>query len=192
LVLIWKKLWGIWVYTWVRGIVIPGLGLFVCLFVVCVCVYPFFFGGVPPCFPSVLLCLRVPLLAFSSWAVRSLPPVRPRGGRVGFLPASGFSAPFLVGFSYVFSFFRSCFGSCCLWRSCFLCGPSWFGSGAFVFLCSLVGWCGGVAPLCFGLPFSVWCSWSSGLLVLCGVWLFGLSCGPFFWLPWWFGFSCRW
>ena len=27
-----------------------------------------------------------------------LPPVRPRGGRVGFLPASGFSAPFLVGF----------------------------------------------------------------------------------------------
>jgi hypothetical protein len=78
LVLNWKNLWGIWVYTWVRCIVIPGLGLFVCLFVVWGWVYPFFFGGVPPSLP-----------AFSSWAVRSLPPVRPRGGRVGFLPASG-------------------------------------------------------------------------------------------------------
>jgi hypothetical protein len=27
LVLNWKNLWGIWVFIWVRGIVIPGLGL---------------------------------------------------------------------------------------------------------------------------------------------------------------------
>lgn len=86
MVLLHEKLWGIWVYTWVRGIVIPGLGFFVCLFVVWVWVYPFFFGGVPPSFVCVL---------FVGGPV--LPPVRPRGGRVGFLPCVGVSALSLKG-----------------------------------------------------------------------------------------------
>mgnify|MGYP006932667310 CR=1 FL=1 len=114
MVLIWKKLWGIWVYTWVRGIVIPGLGLSVCLFFVSF-LYPLLFRRGAPLLSLCVVVSAGPFLpAFSSWAVRPLPPVRPRGGRVGFLPASGFSAPFLVGFSYVFFFlFRCSFGSCC-------------------------------------------------------------------------------
>ena len=72
---------------------------FVCPFVVCVCVYPFFLGGVPPFFLPRASRARVPFLpAVSSRASGFLPAGRPRGFRFGSSSRRG-SASFSCGVS---------------------------------------------------------------------------------------------
>ena len=161
------------------GWVVLGLGLSVCLFVVCDWVRSFFSWWVPPFFWVSVLCVLGSFFACGVFVGVWLPPGWASSWvPCWFLPCVGVRRFFFVGFSYAFFFFSSCLRFC--W-SCFFCACFWCFAGVFLVACvsgsaasCVLGWRGSSCSSGLGSGFLFGSCVGRG--VFCS---FGLPCGVF-------------